>query len=106
MITDNFAVVLDFLIVQNKYNIRTLLLNIKLICIHCELKLVQINYIFHLLKWWWVDIFVFDWWGGSEINGILPSQVYLNGTALIRSPKAAPPPPPIENKNVHPPPLQ
>jgi hypothetical protein len=25
--------------------------------------------------------------GGSEINGVPPSQVYLNGTALIRSPK-------------------
>jgi hypothetical protein len=31
-----------------------------------------------------VDIFVFYWWGGggSEINGVPPSQVYLNGTVL------------------------
>jgi hypothetical protein len=27
--------------------------------------------------------FFFYWWWGSEISGVPPSQVYLNGTALI-----------------------
>ena len=33
---DNLAVVLDFLILQDNYNICTLSLNIKLICTRCE----------------------------------------------------------------------
>jgi hypothetical protein len=36
LFSDNFAVVLDFLILQDKHNIHTLLLNIKLICTRCE----------------------------------------------------------------------
>jgi hypothetical protein len=39
LFSDNLAVVLDFLILQDKQNIRTLSLNIKLICTRCEIVL-------------------------------------------------------------------
>ena len=49
-ISDDLTVVFDFLILQDKHNIRTLSLNIKLICtckqVYLFLKLVQINFLF------------------------------------------------------------
>ena len=62
LFSDNLSVVLHFLILHDKHNIRTLSINIKFICTRCETnylfqKLVQIIYIFsdnalYTCIWW------------------------------------------------------
>jgi len=60
-----FAGVLDFFLLQDKNNIRTLPLNIKLICTRYDtgslfylfLRLVQINFIFPTMYVYWICVF-------------------------------------------------
>jgi len=50
LFSDYLSVVFDFLILQNKHNIRTLFLNLNLICTLCEKLIKCRNFITMMIK--------------------------------------------------------